>query len=299
MTPRTGLKPADKVPETGALTPRDMEALAYIHSNKFITTKLFQRKFHPHQSHVTAWTRLKGLLERGLILKTQNLPNEDTYYYLSRPALAHLSKTAQILVSPEIRSAHINTFEREHDKRVLTMRIQIENEGGLEGLTWLSDYEMRCGLKMSWKRALETGRGWDLAGAKLHRVHQRTPDGFFVGKLAGRDYAFVLEYEHTPYNRDKMTALVLNLTRDFPTALRLIVSRDKDHAVRLAHGLESFLKGDASSLPLWGFSFYEKVTSLPFTRVPWVTLKGGYLPFVKDPILTTPSLKDGQEEATA
>ena len=299
MDTKSGLNQKAGAPDTGALDPRDTEALAYIHSNKFITTKLFQRKFHPHQSHVTAWTRLKGLLERGLILKTQNLPNEDTYYFLSRPALAFLSKTARILVSPEIRSAHINTFEREHDKRVLAMRIQIENEGGLENLTWLSDYEMRCGLKMVWKRALESGKGWDLAGAKLHRVHQRTPDGFFTGRLAGKDYAFVLEYEHTPYNRDKMTALVLNLTRDFPTAFRLIVSRDKDHAVRLAHGLESFLKGDAQALPLWGFSFYEKVVRLPFCRVPWVTLKGGYLPFVKDPLLTTPGPEDGQERVTA
>jgi hypothetical protein len=152
---------------------------------------------------------------------------------------------------------------------------------------------------MSWKKALEEGRGWDLAGAKLHRVHQRTPDGYFLGRLADRNYSFVLEYEHTPYNRDKMTALVLNLTRDFPNAFRLIVSRDKEHAVRLAHGLESFLKGDPQCLTLWGFSFYEKVSGIPLTRVPWVNLKGGYLSFVKDPILTTGNPEDEPGKATA
>ncbi len=293
MNPRTKIIPKAGAPEIGALSPKDIETLAYIHSNKFITTKLFQAKFHPHQSHVTAWSHLKGLVERGLLLKTQNLPNEDTYYYLSRPALAYLSKTARILVSPEIRSAHINTFEREHDKRVLTMRIQIENEGGLECLTWLSDYEMRCGLKMAWKKALCQGRGWDLAGAKLHRVHDRTPDGCFEATLEGKTYGFVLEYEHTPYNRDKMTAMLLNLDRDFPTAFRLVVSRDKAHAIRMMNGLETFLRGDLQRQAFWAFSFFEKVIHLPFIRVPWVRLDGKYLPFVKDPILSSREPREG------
>ena len=281
------------------LDPCDLEVLAYIHSNKFITTKLFHRKFHPHHSHVTAWTHLKKLVEAGLLLKSQNLPNEDTFYCLTRPSLHHLSKLARILTSPEVRSPHINLFEREHDKRVLAMRVQIEAEGGLSGLTWLSDYEMRCGLSFSWKKALEAGRGWDLAGAKLHRVHHRTPDGFFEGTLEGRTQAFVLEYEHTPYNRDKMVNMVLNLNRDFPDAFRLVVSRDKAHALRMLEGLATFLKGDPRNLDLWGFSFFEKVDRHPFIRVPWVNLEGDYLPFVKDPILKAAPTAEGPQEATA
>jgi hypothetical protein len=267
------------------LEPRDVDILGYIHSNKFITTRLFQRKFHPHQSYVTACTRLRSLEARGLVLKVRKFQNDDTYFYLSRPAIQQLASLARILTSPEIRSPHINPFEREHDKRVMTMRVQIEQEGGLEGLTWLSDYEMRCGLKMDWKKALAEGRGWALAGERLHRIHHRTPDGYFEGTIEGNAYAFVLEYEHSSYNRDKMTGMVLNLTRDFPYAFRLVVSRDKAHAVRMMNGLETFLRADLQDRALWGFSFFEKVDRLPFVRVPWATLDGGYLPFVKDPIL--------------
>jgi hypothetical protein len=165
------------------------------------------------------------------------------------------------------------------------MRVQIEAEGGLEELTWLSDYEMRCGLRMDWKRALDQGRGWDLAGAKLHRVHHRTPDGYFEASITGKTQAFVLEYEHSAYNREKMTGMVLNLTRDFPETFRLVVSRDKAHAVRMMNGLETFLRADVRDRGLWGFSFFEKVDRLPFVRIPWAKLDGGYLPFVKDPIL--------------
>jgi hypothetical protein len=267
------------------MDPVDVTALAYIHSNKFITTKLFHKKFHSGQSYVTACVHLRGLVSRGLLLKTQNLPNEDTYYYLSRPALRLLSGLARILISAEVRSPRINTFEREHDRRLLEMRIHFEANPILEGLTWLSDYEMRCGLKMSWKKALEEGRGWELAGTKLQRLNRRTPDGYFKATLEGQAYTFVLEYEHSPYNREQMGAMVLNLNRDFPQALRLVVSRDKEQAIRLLEGLASYLKGDPRQKDLWGFSFFGKVASLPFIRVPWVNLEGEYLPFVKDPIL--------------
>ncbi|HVZ79494.1 MAG TPA: hypothetical protein VHE12_01690 [bacterium] len=297
--PRGPLEPAHPPRQALDLDPCDVETLSYIQSNKFITTKLFHRKFHPQHSHVTAWSHLRGLVERGLLLKTQNLPNEDTYYCLTRPALNHLSKIARILISQEVRSPHINPFEREHDKRVLSMRVQIEQEGGLEGLIWLSDYEMRCGLRMGWKKDLEAGRGWDLAGTRLRRVHHRTPDGYFEGTLEGRTQAFVLEYEHTPYNRDKMVNMVLNLNRDFPAAYRLVVSRDKAHALRMLEGLATFLKGDPRNLDLWGFSFFEKVDRHPFVRVPWVDLEGDYLPFVKDPILKATPATEGPQEATA
>lgn len=282
-----------------ALDPKDMDTLAYIHSNKFITTRLFHRKFHPHQSYVTACSRLKALEARGLVLKVRKFQNDDTYFYLTRPALKHLSGVARILTSSEIRSPHINPFEREHDKRVLTMRVQIEAEGGLEGLIWLSDYEMRCGLSLEWKKALAEGRGWDLAGAKLHRVHHRTPDGYFEGSIGNDTYNFVLEYEHSAYNREKMTGMLLNLNQDFPKTFRLIVSRDKAHAVRLMNGLETFLRADVRDRALWGFSFFEKVDRLPFVRVPWAKLDGGYLPFVKDPILKAVPVSGLPEGMTA
>ncbi len=270
------------------IDPVDVTTLAYIHSNKFITTKLFHKKFHPSQSYKTAYLRLRSLEEKGLLLKIQNLPNEDTYYYLSRPALRQLSGLARILISVEVRSPHINTFEREHDRRLLEMRIHFEADPAWEGLTWLSDYEMRCGLKMSWKKALEEGRGWELAGTKLRRLNQRTPDGYFRATLEGQPYAFVLEYEHSPYNRQQIAAMILNLDRDFPQALRLVVSRDKEQAVRLLGGLATYLKGDPRQKDLWGFSFFGKAATLPFIRVPWVNLEGEYLPFVKDPILKIP-----------
>ncbi len=282
-----------------SLDSRDVDILAYIHSNKFITTKLFQRKFHPNHSLWTACLHLNRLAEKGLVLRSRKLPNEDSFYCLTRPALRYLSGLARILLSSEVRSPRINLFEREHDKRVLAMRIQIEESDSLEGLTWLSDYEMRCGLKFDWKRALAEGRAWALAGAKLRRVHDRTPDGYFEAAIEGKAYRFALEYEHTAYNREKMTGMVLNLTRDFPEAFRLVVSKDKEHALRMMAGLEDFLKRDPIDRSLWGFSFFEKVARIPFRRVPWVNLDGVYLPFVKDPILKNSPAEDSQGRETA
>ncbi len=285
-------------PKTPDLEPSEIQLLAYIHSNKFITTKLFHKKFHPGQSYVTACVHLRELVAKGLLLKTQKLPNEDTYFYLSRPALHQLSGLARILVSSEVRSPRINPLEKEHDRRLLELRIHLEADPALEGLTWLSDYEMRCGLKMSWKRALEEGRGWDLAGTKLHRLNQRTPDAYFKATLEGQPHAFVLEYEHSPYNRQKMAAMVLNLNRDFPEVYRLVVSRDKNQAVRLLEGIAAYLKGDARQKDLWGFSFFGKAATFPFIRVPWVNLEAEYLPFVKDPILKAPSTSDEKQGGT-
>src|ERR1700679_3831118 len=215
------------MPSEITLEPRDVDILAYIHSNKFITAKLYHRKFHSHQTYKTATLHLRAFESRGLLLKSRKFLNDDAYFFLSRPAIQQLSGLARILTSPEIRSPHINPFEREHDKRVLSMRVQIEQEGGLEGLAWLSDYEMRCGLRLDWKIALADGRGWDLAGTKLHRIHHRTPDGYFEVTIEGKAYAFVLEYEHSAYNREKMIGMILNLTRDFPRVFRLVVSRDR------------------------------------------------------------------------
>src|ERR1019366_334322 len=62
-----------------SLEPRDVDTLAYIHSNKFITTKLFHQKFHPHHSLWTACLHLNRLAERGLVLRARNLPNEDSF----------------------------------------------------------------------------------------------------------------------------------------------------------------------------------------------------------------------------
>ena len=95
---------------------------------------------------------------------------------------------------------------------------------------------------MEWKKALEEGRGWELAGTRLSRLNRRTPDGYFEASLEGQPHTFVLEYEHSPYNREQMGGMVLNLVRDFPQAFRLMVSRDKEHAVRLAEGLGLYLK---------------------------------------------------------
>jgi hypothetical protein len=285
------------IAKTFEVSDHNVEILAYIQSNKFITTKLFHRKFYPNHKYWTACFYLRDLVEKGLLLKMQKLPNEETFFCLTRPALHLLVSQARILISPEVRSPRINPFEREHDKRVLAMRIQIEEAGGLEGLTWLSDYEMRCGLKMEWKKALVQGQGWDLAGSKLHRVHGRTPDAYFEAQSEGNPCGFALEYENTLYSRKKIGDMVLNLAMDFPKAYKLIVSKDRDHAIRMFHGLKDFVKTHTQGRGLWGLSFFDQVVNLPFTRTPWVNLAGGYLPFVKDPILKkdNPQAKPGDQ----
>jgi hypothetical protein len=284
------------------MDPKDIETLAYIHSNKFITPRIFHRKFHPNHTFWGACLHLRRLVTAGLLLKTEGLPNEDTCYSLTRPALHYLSSIARVLLPREVRSPHINRMELEHDKRVMALRVQIEQVGALGDLTWVSDYEMRCGLKMGWKVALDTGRGWDLAGTKLRRLNRRTPDGYFEGTIGETSYSFVLEYEHSPYNRDQITSMVLNLHRDFPQAYRLVVCRDKPRALRMLDGV-SHMVVSGLERPRWVFSFFEMVDRLPFTQVPWVSLEEKYPPFVKDPILMLPPIGKPVEatatEATA
>lgn len=262
------------------LEPCDIEVLAYIHANKFITTKLFRYKFHRQHSYKTAYLHLRRIEEAGWLLKTQRLPNEDTFFFLTRPAIHYLHSIGRILVSPEVRSPHINPNEREHDKRVIDMRIEIETDPALEDLIWLSDHEMRRGLRMEWKRELERGRGLDLEPLKFRRSYRRTPDGHFITLIGGVQYSFVFEYEHNPYTRSKIEDMIQNLDCDFPDSYRLVVSRDKDQAVRLMHGVYHLIKHNLLKLPIWGFSFYQQVIDQDFTSVRWANLEGNYLPFV-------------------
>ena len=188
MQPKESHTPSPEGP-IPSLEPRDVDTLAYIHSNKFITTRLFHRKFHPTQSYTTASVHLRELVSRGLLLKTRKFQNDETYFYLARPALKHLSGLARILTSPEIRSPRINPIEREHDKRVIhyegpnrysTRGFQGPNLAvRLRNALWPPD-----GLEKGPGRGPVVGH---LAGAKLHRVHHRTPDGYFEAEIGRGD----------------------------------------------------------------------------------------------------------------
>lgn len=61
--------------------------------------------------------------------------------------------------------------------------------------------------------------------------------------------------------------MLLNLNRDFPTASRLVVSRDKAHAVRMLEGLERFLKADPWNRTLTQEEFQELLRHCAVTNL--------------------------------
>jgi len=174
-----------------------------------------------------------------------------------------------ILLSKNVREAKINTYEKEHDKRVINIRIAIENSG-LKNLLWLSDYEMRCGLDTDKKRALINGSN-DPHVFLIERNKRKVPDGFFEAAIGGRTWSFVVEYEHHPYSQDRIQTVLLRLYREYPNSIKTLIVNQKQREAVLLYKISKLIT-DPAERAAWIFSSYEEVTSLPFLDNPWIDL---------------------------
>jgi hypothetical protein len=263
------------------LNDEETKILYWIHSNKFITTKLFHLKFMPNNTFRGACKAMERLVDKNLLKRSQAHIHADSFYTLHRATIRRLKEAGVILTAPEIRAPHMNVFEKEHDKRVVEMRIHIERSPGLEYLCWLTDYEMRIGLHFDWKKLLDTGRGHELKGTRLQKSLKRVPDGYFEAEIKGKLRRFILEYEHSPYSNERINSMIQRVYGHFPNAIKLVVTKDQARLFTLREKLAERIT-DPLERASWVFSSYNKVTSLPFLKVPWLDLDRYYLAFLDE-----------------
>ena len=254
------------------MNPEDASLLSWIHSNKFVTTKLFHKKFRAGNSFQTACNDLEILSENKKLLKRVTARNNaDSFYFLTRRAVHQLKDLGLILTPPKIRAPHQNIFEKDHDKKVIEIRIGLEKDPNLKNLIWLSDYEVRIGYKMDWKKALIEGRGKELKNVRLNYEGARKADGHFLTSIKNKEWEFILEYERSPYSTKVVGDVVSRILKYHSSPVKLIVAITAQRSEFLREKIGNLIK-DPQDRASWWFSDFKTVTSLPFLETPWVDL---------------------------
>ncbi len=254
------------------MNPEDASLLSWIHSNKFVTTKLFHKKFRAGNSFQTACNDLESLsVEKKYLKPVKVHKNADSFYFLTRRAVHQLKDLGLILTPPKIRAPHQNTYEKDHDKKVIEIRIGLEKDPNLKNLIWLSDYEVRIGYKMDWKKALIEGRGKELKNVRLNYEGARKADGHFLTTIKDKDWEFILEYERSPYSKRKVGEVVSRILEFHSRPVKLIVAKNALRSEFLRESVGDLIT-DPQDRASWWFSDFTTVTSLPFLETPWVDL---------------------------
>jgi hypothetical protein len=257
-----------------------LKVLAWIHSNRAITPKHFRLKFKPEQTPARACQILDRWEKLGLLKRHKAFLNSDSFYSLSYKSIKVLADKGLILLSKNGREAKINTFEKEHDKRVINMRVAIENSG-LDNLLWLTDYEMRCGLNSDKKRALVRGTS-DPHVFLIEKNKRKVPDGYFEADLEGRTWSFVFEYEHHPYSQERVQTVLLRLYKEYPDSIKTIVVNEPSRLPTLLAKIGALIH-EPKERVAWIFSTYEEASNKPFLSVPWVDLDGDPFALLQQP----------------
>lgn len=257
------------------MTDEEARVLAWIHSNKFITTKLFQKKFKKGKSFVAAFNALEILAKaKGFLKPIKTSRNSDSFFFCTRGTLSKLKDAGLILTSPSVRAPKMNTFEKEHDKRIIEFRIQVEQSEGLDDLVWLSDYEMRIGYKLEWKEILKNQDGNKIQNVRLFPARNtvKIPDGQFTATVDGEHWKFVLEYEHMQYPASTLNGKVHELWSTYTGAIKLIVVKDES---RIKFWLKSLQDKfiDPEEKASWWFTHYKATVGRPFLEIPWIDLE--------------------------
>lgn len=254
------------------MNPDEAKTLAWIYSNKFITTRLFHLKFRPNHSFQTACNDLNRLsIEKGFLKRKSAFKNADSFYYCTRGTIQRLKDLGLVLTSPKVRAPHTNEFSKEHDKRLLQMRMKFEEDPTLPGLTWLSEYEMKIGYRMEWRKLLNQGRGHELKDVRLVKEKNRVPDGFFDVTLNSKPWSFVFEYEHSEYSRWKIDTVFERLQESYRHPIKLVVAKKASRVQFLQKAFGTRVK-DEQERAAWWFTDFETFMARPFLYIPWVDL---------------------------
>src|ERR1035441_3341913 len=128
------------------LKQHDLERLAYIHSNKFITLSNFKRKFLPGKTDMAAWLQLEKFIkcDPPFLERILNRRFQEKYYILKGPALRLLDQKNMILVRDPNKQVKLRGQDYDHDIRVINLRVSFEENPELKNIFWVSDHELRC-----------------------------------------------------------------------------------------------------------------------------------------------------------
>ncbi len=267
------------------LTAKDEIKLAYIQSNKFITLKSYHRKFLKAKTEVAAWYQLEKFckLDPPFLERLRGNHFEERYYIPKPAALKYLDQKNLILVrSPRFQS-QLRGQSYEHDCRVTSLRIALEENQDLKNIFWVSDFELRSGItpeikakfmegrlnKISWRynRNKEIGliKQTESREGGPKNQYPRTPDGYFEADLEGRREAFVLEYIHQHYSRGVMDKMVYQLSFDptFSKSHKLIVCRTGEDAEAVIPKLRERVKEKEK----WFVGDYDRAVREPFKKI--------------------------------
>ena len=231
-----------------------------------MTAALFWEKFYQGKTERAARKALESYVRRGVLAALgadRSLGRfSEMVYTLTLPALKVLEAHGVALLRTA-RTPRVNFKELDHDLRVARLRMAFERSPELEGMFWVSDFELRCGISPNVKAEFLRGR-LDVEKWRCSPVpgNRRTPDGYFEASSKGVRCSFILEYEHARYPGARLRDVVLYLDRGFPDALRLVVCQNVPQGQRMLREL----KRRVQRPELWLVSTYEKVLSAPFTE---------------------------------
>ena len=244
--------------------------LAWIHSNKAITAKHYRLRFKPEFTLQNAGIKLIRLVEKGYLHRSKAFLNSDSFFSLTDRALKELKEGGLVILSPAGREPKVNVFEKEHDNRVVNIRIAFER-AKLDHFLWLSDYEMRCGLTLEKKKALARGKAVGLQSRKETAGNKSVPDGYFECRLKNKVWSFLLEYEHKAYSREKITTKFNSLYRGFPEAIKLVVAATPERTAFLKAAFGRFLS-DPDDRAAWVFTDYPSLLDREALAAGWTNL---------------------------
>src|SRR5260221_13886774 len=139
------------------MTPKEIEHLSWINSNKFTTAELFYRKFLPEQSSRNAYYILNKYTkpEKGFLEIQKLSVNNSSVFFLTASAIRALDAGNKILVRNPKYPVKLNPFEKNHDLSVQAIRIAFEANRDLGNVYWVSDFELRSGISLPIKTAFE------------------------------------------------------------------------------------------------------------------------------------------------
>lgn len=262
--------------EPRSLKAVDFERLLYLHSNRFMTPKIFREKFFPELTYFRALQLLNRYKKAGYVRFIKNRKFTDTAVILTSPALREI-RDKRLAILSSTNEVKISDASRGHHERVMRLRLAIEKDPAFTDVFWVSDFEMACGIKPQQKwthRSLSfedrEARANELRPKKKNRK-VRTPDGYFEAVRGGQVETYIFEYEHSPYGPKLVKEIVEKLDKDFPKTRKLIVSQTPENSRRINNIIWNFMhtRGYAKrggKPDLWYTTDYDHASNKPLDK---------------------------------